>query len=107
MGCRVLRITHTMDTMPFKLPLDREQFVSALQKGQGRALLHIRKVGLADLDQSILDACLHDRAYDPQCEGDRTDWLMEIVDATGAAERIAQTLIPKLDGSTDRYWDAC
>src|SRR5262245_11468540 len=59
---------------PCQLPLTRLLFASALQKGQGRALLHLRSTGLGDLEDLIIDVCLHDRAYDPQCEGNRTSW---------------------------------
>lgn len=90
----------------FNIPLTPAQFDSALHKGHGRALLHVRTFGLADFENAVVDACLHDRAYDPQSDGDRTPWLMEIIDASGAAVRIAQILIPELDRAVERFWDA-
>jgi hypothetical protein len=90
----------------FALPLTAAQLLSALQKGHGRALMHVRAVGLAEVESCVIDACLHDRVYDSEVEGDRTDWLMEIIAASGAESRIAQILIPQLDEPTDRYRDA-
>lgn len=95
-----------MSESPFEIPLTPAQFASAPHKGQGRALLHVRAVGCADTEDAIVDACLHDRAYDPQCEDERTPWLMEILEASGTAARIAQRLIPVLDQVTERFWDA-
>lgn len=95
-----------MSDIAFSIPLTPAQFVSALHKGLGRALLHVRAVGLTDSEDSVVDACLNDRAFDPQCEGDRTSWLFQIIDASGAAARIAQRLIPELDQATSDFWDA-
>ena len=106
--CTAARVTIgcPMSESAFNIPLTPAQFVSALHKGQGRALLHVRAAGLADSENAVVDACLHDRAYDPQCEGDRTPWLMEIIDASGAAARIAQRLIPELDHAGEQLWNA-
>ena len=68
--------------------------------------MHVRKHGLGDIEDSIVDACLYDRAYDPQCEEERADWLMEIVAASGNEARLAEALIPQLDAPTKRYYDA-
>ncbi|MBL8823510.1 MAG: hypothetical protein JNJ77_13055 [Planctomycetia bacterium] len=96
-----------MYTVPFKIPLNTEEFESALQKGQGRTLLHVREMGLGEYEHSIIAACLCNQAYDAQCEGYRTDWLLEIVDATGEAKRISQKLLQTLHANTDNFWDAC
>lgn len=88
------------------MPLTREQFRSAIEKGLGRALLHVRAAGLADVEDLFIDACLHHKAYDAQCEGERAPWLMQIFDAGGAEARIAQQVTSQLGQPTDQYWDA-
>ncbi len=95
-----------MSASPFTLPLTAAQFAAALQNGQGRALMHVCASGAAGIEDVIIDACLRDLAYDPQCEGDRSGWLMDIVDASGASDRIARALMPRLDEPTDEFWDA-
>ncbi len=57
--------------------LSREEFEAALQRGHGRAFLHVRAYGLQNVADLLLDACLHDKAYDPQCEDSRAKWLLE------------------------------
>lgn len=96
-----------INTVPFKIPLNKEQFDAALQKGQGRTLVHVREMGLGEYERSIIAACLCNQAYDAQCEGYRTDWLLEIIDATGEAKRISQKLLQTLHAETDNFWDAC
>lgn len=86
-----------MKSSPFELPLDAAQFSSALQKGQGRVILHARQYGLADFENVIIEACLHDQSYDLQCEPDRTDWILEVVATSGIESQIIQKLIPQLD----------
>ncbi len=95
-----------MSVSPFALPLTPAQFASALHKGQGRALLHVRAAGPGDPERILADACLHNRALDPQCEHDRTDWLLHMVEATRAGAQIAEWLIARCDDPTDEYWDA-
>jgi len=95
-----------MTLQPFRLPLNPAQFASALQKGQGRALVHSRQFGLDGNESAVLNACLHNQAYDPQCEGDRADWLLEFASADETTGHIVSELIDRLGESTDEFWDA-
>lgn len=92
---------------PFETPLTRHRFRVALQRGQGRILVHIRRCGASGVEDLILDACAHDGAYDPQCECDRAKWLFEIIDAAGleaaALRRIIRALANDLD--SENFWD--
>ena len=66
---------------PFRLPLNDAQFRRALQAGHGRALMHVVRHGVGQSLEAVVDACIHNRAYDAQCEGDRARWMLEIIDA--------------------------
>ncbi len=66
---------------PFRLPLDRQQFENGLQKGLGRALMHVHQFGAAGMEDLILDACLHDKRYYPIRTGERAKWMIEVIDA--------------------------
>ena len=68
--------------------------------------MHARSVGVNTFEAIIVDACLHDRAFDPQCEGDRSGWLMNLVAASGSEARIVNELMPQFDAPTDEFWDA-
>lgn len=55
--------------------LTREQFADAVSKGLGRAMMHVKRYGLGDVADILLDACIHNKIYDAQCEDRRADWL--------------------------------
>lgn len=55
--------------------LTREQFAGAISKGLGRTMMHIKTYGLDDVSDILLDACIHNKIYDAQCEDRRADWL--------------------------------
>lgn len=57
------------------MPLSRVEFASALRKGLGRAWLQVASFGLDNVVDLVLDACLRDQSYDPQCESSRAGWL--------------------------------
>lgn len=59
--------------------------MSALAKGLGRAYLHIQQQPFGDLAE-LRHACLYHQAYDPQCEADRSEWLIQLIEATGNAD---------------------
>jgi hypothetical protein len=84
--------------------LSPPEFRGALQKGLGRALLTVRQTGDLIDEAVILDACTHNRAYDPQCEGSRAGWMMELLDAAGAAERLRTRILAAMAETTDT-WD--
>jgi hypothetical protein len=53
----------------------------ALAKGTGFPFLAISRGLVAPspkLDRVLLDHIVHNRAYDPQCEGSRHDYLYEV-----------------------------
>ena len=59
-------------------------FDVALQRGLGRAILSLceRGDGAAHRD-AILHACRNNLAYDPQIEGDRGQYLVDVLEASG------------------------
>lgn len=44
-------------------------------------------------DETLLDACLHDKRYDSQCEDNRGGWLWSLIVATGAVERFRAPIL--------------
>ena len=55
--------------------LSSEQFTDAVSKGLGRAMMHIKRHGLDDVADILLDVCIHSKIWDTQCEKHRSDWL--------------------------------
>ncbi|QDG53091.1 HEAT repeat domain-containing protein [Persicimonas caeni] len=91
-------------------PFIPEQFCSALYKGLGRAVLHVRKYGDEQIRKHLLDACVHVRSYDPQIEGSRAEWLLEMVDATSHGDFYREAILDALEvveeGAVDAVWSA-
>lgn len=80
------------------------EYQDALQKGLGRALQSARRSGKLIDDAAVLDASLHSRAFDPQLEGNRATWIMEILDAAQAAEAFRPRILAGFQETTDT-WD--
>lgn len=55
------------------------EFNQWLQKGLGRAVLHLRTHDPAPYREAVLYACTHDLTYDPQCEGNREIYLLDLI----------------------------
>jgi hypothetical protein len=72
--------------------LDQQR--DALQKGLGRAIQWALAGRLAD--GPLIDACLHDKRYDRQCEDNRGEWLWTIINALEATERLRQPVLESL-----------
>ncbi len=85
--------------------LTKKQFRDAVQKGLGRTIMHVCEQGQKGLENVILDACLHNLTYDPQCEESRVDWLIKLLDLTGEAPFYHQRILEALPNATD-YWEA-
>ncbi len=81
-----------------------EKFRDALQKGLGRAVMHVREHGTEKVRNDILHACLHNIAYDHQCEESRANWLLEIINLTNDEEYYHQCILEAIPNSTD-LWD--
>lgn len=86
--------------------LSSESLRSALAKGLGRALQSARAAGKLVDEEPVLDACVHNRAFDPQLEGSRVSWLIEILTAADAIDRLQAPILRALRNSMD-VWDLC
>jgi len=77
--------------------LTPDQFRDALEKGLGRAVLHIREHGAEGLREHLLHACLHNVAHDTQLEGDRSGWLLSMIDLTGEEAFYHERIFEKIE----------
>ena len=46
-----------------------------------RAVVYIKKHDPKSLRETVLHACTHNLTYDPQCEGDRETYLLDLIHA--------------------------
>lgn len=84
--------------------LKPEEFHDALKKGLGRAYLYVKQYGDSQVSDSILYCCLHNPSYDAQCEEQRAEWLISLIDLTENQDFYFSRIIDALMPSTD-CWD--
>jgi len=63
--------------------MDIREFEKFLSCGLGRAVLRLLERPAELYREVILDACLHNKAYDPQIEGSRAEYMMDLMRHTG------------------------
>jgi hypothetical protein len=83
--------------------LTKEQFTDAISKGLGRAMSHIKRYGLDDVADIVLDACLHNKAYDAQCEDSRADWLYAMFNNSPQYNNFREAILSALKNENDWY----
>ncbi len=95
----------SLEPAPPTYPLTRDQFARALTYGLGRARLHIDRHGATGIEDLIVDACVHDRTFDPLCEHERAPWMFELAVAAGIEGDVALG-IAGVQGESggDRLW---
>jgi hypothetical protein len=71
-------------------------FKSALFKGLGRALQATHRHGRLIDEDAVVDSCLHNRAFDPQVDGSRANWIFEILQAADAVPRFHDIVVSAL-----------
>lgn len=73
--------------------------------GHGSAALYVKQQGIEGVEDIILDACLHDRSYDQQCEESRAKWLVDLFFNTTHYQTFTQKIITAFqeDDHADDY----
>jgi hypothetical protein len=79
-------------------------FRTMLQRGRGAALLHVLKYGLDGVEDLVLQACLSNLAYDPQCEGTRAPWLYRMFKGSPQYARFSAEIRAAMSRTTE-HWD--
>jgi hypothetical protein len=83
--------------------LNRDEFTSALKKGQGRAKLHVLNFGLDEVADLVLEACIHNQVYDQQVESGRADWLFSMFKETVYYLEFRLAILNSLKIETESY----
>lgn len=88
--------------------MNKSEFEKSLRVGLGSAILYLKSHDYTPYKDAILNACLHNITYDPQMEGYKTTYIMEIIELTQNVgfyrEQILQAT-SAIDEDTD-YHDA-
>jgi hypothetical protein len=88
-----------------KTMMDVQEFQHLLELGLGRAILYLRDHDARPYRDVILHACLHNLAYDKQCEGNRAEYLFDIIQLTGESEFYRERILTGLATLSDD-WDS-
>ncbi len=83
--------------------MDKDQFRRALHMGLGRAFLCARDHDVSKFKDIILDACLHCYSYDPQIEGTRANYMLELVNMLPDKDFFHGEVLKALTGCGDDY----
>lgn len=86
------------------------EFKKYAKKGRGKAFLIFREHKDVDFSKEILDLCLRNYAYDPQCEGERSEYALQFFrelneeQKNALASEIAK-ILKTYEISDDLDWD--
>lgn len=86
------------------------EFKKYAQKGRGKAFLIFKENQQLDFSKAVLDLCLHNYAYDPQCEGERSEYALQFFrelneeQKNALASEIAK-ILKTYEISDDLDWD--
>jgi len=78
------------------MDIDIKDFDRLVNLGLGRAVLRLLDQSAELYREGILDACLHNKAYDPQIEGSRADYMMDLIRNTGDLSLYADAVLVAL-----------
>ena len=86
--------------------MDKTYFQELLWKGMGRAIVYARDHDVSAFRDVILDACLYCRAIDPQCEGTRGDYMLDLVNVLPDRNFYREEVLKAIPGCGDD-WHGC
>jgi len=84
--------------------LVKEEFKQAIIKGTGKAILLLKKHPEIDFSKMIMKACLINQDYDPQCSGDRAEYLFEMIHLLKNRENFENKLLEEFLKPDLDYW---
>jgi len=82
-----------------------DRFAQSIKNGTGEAIVLLMENPSAYFNQFILEACTHNLAYDPQCEGSRINYLSEIMSFARNKVALTEKIISELNSPCKDYWD--
>jgi hypothetical protein len=85
--------------------VDRDRFARALHQGLGRPILYARSHDVSAFRDAIMHACVHSCALDPQSEGTRAAYMLEVLHTLPDRQLYCEAVVKALPGCGDD-WDA-
>jgi hypothetical protein len=82
-----------------------DEFQRILNNGLGRAILFLQQNDSTPYREVILNACLHNTAYDAQVEGTRVEYMHNIIHLTSEENFYREQILDALLKPDQRDWD--
>lgn len=84
--------------------MHKSEFRGLLARGSGRAILYARDHDVSDFRDILLDACLHGLSIEPQSEGTRAVYMLELLDYVPDRQLYCDVVLKALPAGADD-WD--
>ncbi len=85
--------------------VDQDRLGRHLAQGLGRVVSFLQANDTVAYRDAILHACTHNTALDPQLEGSRAAYMLDVMQATGEPSFYRERILVALAGVTE-HWDA-
>jgi len=82
----------------------RLQFRRSIECGTGKAYLILRDNPAMDFSREITRAALTNLAYDPQCEGDRAEYVARLIELSNNKQVIIDCVLQALGSERNDPW---
>ena len=83
----------------------QDEFKDTIERGTGRAMLLRKAYPQEDFFAAILNASIHNCAYDAQCESSRAEYLNEIISLSPQSDCLRKTILAELIALSGGHWD--
>lgn len=83
----------------------RRQLLNALKRGTGEAYLIVKNNPGIDFSNQIIKGALNIYAYDGQCEGNRAQYIFDIIAISNQKEKIRKAVLQGLSTEQEDTWN--
>jgi len=83
----------------------KRQFLNSLKRGTGEAYLIAKNNSDIDFSTQIIKGVLNNFAYDGQCEGDRAQYIFDIISISTQKEKIRKSVLHGLATEQNNTWN--
>jgi hypothetical protein len=83
----------------------KRQFLNSLKRGTGEAYLIVKDNPKIDFSNQIIKGALNIYAYDGQCEGNRANYIFDIISISKQKDKIRKAVLQGLETEQDDTWN--
>jgi hypothetical protein len=83
----------------------KSQFLNSLKRGTGEAYLIAKRHPNIDFSNQIIKGALNIFAYDGQCEGNRAQYIFDIISLSKQKTKIRKAILKGLANESDNTWN--